>query len=79
MHLPPQVEHVAQLDLSGIKSKGIEDMKASKYQYKAYPKKRWTMLTICVAWCMLLTVVLSACAGFGGSNQNPSNPQLCCL
>jgi Ca-activated chloride channel homolog len=75
MHQPLQVEQVVSLESSGIKSKGIEeDMKASIYQYKDYPKKPRTSLTLCVTWCMLLTVVLSACAGFGGSNQNPSNP-----
>ena len=52
----------------------MEEMKTSIYQYKAYSKKRWAPLTLCVTWCMLLLVILSACAGFGGSNQNPSNP-----
>src|SRR5437016_10825691 len=71
MHQPPQVECVVGCL---AKSKGMEDMKVSIYQFKAYPKQRWTPLTLCVTWCMLLLVVLSACAGFGGSNQNPSNP-----
>ncbi len=52
-----------------------EDMKASVYRYKAYRKKQSWPLALCAAWCMLLLVVLSACAGFGGGNQNPSTPQ----
>jgi Ca-activated chloride channel homolog len=52
----------------------MEDMKTSIDQYKAYPKKQWTLLTPGFAWYMLLIVVLSACAGFSESNQNPSNP-----
>src|SRR5271157_2314676 len=52
-----------------------EDMKASVYRYKAYLKKQSWPLALCAAWCMLLLVVLSACAGFGGGNQNPSTPQ----
>jgi len=50
-----------------------EDMKPSIFRYKAFAKKQRGPLALCAVWCMLLLVVLSACAGFGGSNQNPSN------
>src|SRR6266705_4406840 len=51
-----------------------EDMKPSRYRYRAFAKKQRRPLALCAVWCTLLLVVLSACAGFGG-NQNPGNPQ----